>query len=61
MEVRQRKDKLLNDIAEGKESEYGGGGPGLTLGKKNSSRKEEGGSRGIGGFLSGLKQGFLNH
>lgn len=55
-QLRERRDKMLNDISEGRD-EYGGSGPTLKLGKKNSSKKDEGG---IGGFLSGLKQGFLN-
>lgn len=60
MELRQRKDKMLFDISDGRD-EYGGGGPSLNLGKKHSSRKEEGGGGGLSGLFSGLKQGFLNN
>jgi hypothetical protein len=50
---------MLKDFDEGKEQEFGGSGPGLNLNKKRSNKNDGDGS-GIGGFLSGLKSGFLN-
>lgn len=51
---------MRKDIDEGKDQEYGGAGPALSINKKKSSRREEekdGG--GSGGFLSGFKTGFF--
>eukprot|EP00347_Sterkiella_histriomuscorum_P022223 403331239 len=67
LEVRGRREQMIRDIEEGKDQEFGGSGPHNTLGKKRSSKRDRDrgdhddfpGS-GIGGFLSGLKQGFLN-
>ncbi|CDW71884.1 cop9 signalosome complex subunit 7b [Stylonychia lemnae] len=49
-EIRDKRDQLLRDIMAGKEQEYGGSGPLLTLGKKSSSKKDDRG-KGIGGFF----------
>jgi hypothetical protein len=47
---------MLQDIQEGKDQDFGGIGPGLSLGKKKSSRRDEGG---MGGLFSGLRTGFF--
>lgn len=57
MQVREKRENLLKRLQEGQDEEFGGAGPGLTLGKKKSSKRE---AEGAGSFLSGLRQGFLN-
>lgn len=55
-EMRERREKMLQDIHEGKD-DFGSGGPGL--GKKRSQRDEGSGVHGVMGFLQGMKPGFL--
>jgi len=53
--MRERREKLLQDINEGND-EFGSGGP--SMGKKRSGKQGES-EGGIGDFLSGLRPGFL--
>ena len=68
LEVRERREQVIKEMSEGRDTEVGeGGGPNLSINKKKKSgsnksdmhKDKEGGSGG-GGFFSGLKQGFLN-
>lgn len=66
LQMRDKRQQVLKDIEEGRDIEVGeGGGPSLNIGKKKSNsnkrdmHKDKDGS-GSGGFLSGLRHGFLN-
>lgn len=52
LELREKRDKMLKDIEEGKDLEFAGSGPGL--GKKKS-RRDDGKPGGTQGFLGGFK------
>lgn len=56
-DLRERREKMLQDIHDGKE-EFGSGGPSLNMGKKRS-QKDDGNNSGMLGFLQGMKPGFL--